>query len=112
VHPVDLGSFLRMPRISKSFELPTPPLTPRIHVLIARAVETESYPFSRETNHRPVACHPHKAGRHCSYCVPSFLTLTFSSSIVFTIHCSMADTIVHAPAAPVVPSASIDDSGA
>jgi hypothetical protein len=67
--------------------------------------------FSREMNHPLVACHPHKASRHCTYCIPSFLALAFSSSITFTIHCSMDDTTVHAPAAPVAPSASADDSG-
>jgi hypothetical protein len=59
-------------------------------------------------NHRPIACHPYKAGCHCAYCVPSFLALTFSSFIAFTIYYSMADT---APAAPIAPSASVDDSG-
>jgi phosphatidate phosphatase APP1 len=69
---------------------------------------TESYLFSQEMNHPPVACHPYKAGRHC---IPSFLALAFSSSIAFTIHYSMDDTTVHAPAAPVAPSANADDSG-
>jgi hypothetical protein len=64
--------------------------------------------FSREINHRPVACHPHKAGRHCT---PSFLTLAFSYSIAFIIHCSMVGTTVHAPIAPVAPPASANDSG-
>jgi hypothetical protein len=59
-------------------------------------------------NRPPVACHLNKAGRHCNYCIPSFLALGFSCSIPFTIHCSMADTTVHAPAAP---SANADDSG-
>jgi hypothetical protein len=76
-----------------------------------RAVETENYLFSRETNRPPAACHPYKAGHHCNYCIPSFLTLAFSPFIAFTIHCSMADTTVHAPAAPVAPSANADDSG-
>jgi hypothetical protein len=49
-------------------------------------------------NHHPVACRPYKA-------------LAFSSSIAFTIYCSMTDTTVHAPAAPVAPSANADDSG-
>jgi hypothetical protein len=40
----------------------------------------------------------------------SFLTLAFSSSIAFTIHCPMADTTVHTPVAPIAPSASADDS--
>jgi hypothetical protein len=62
-------------------------------------------------NHRPIAYHPHKAGRHCTYCTLSFLTLTFSSSIAFIIHCSMADTTIHAPTTPVAPSVSADDSG-
>jgi hypothetical protein len=62
-------------------------------------------------NHRPVACYPHKACRHWTYCAPSFLALAFASSIAFTIHCSLADTTVHASAAPVAPSASADDSG-
>jgi hypothetical protein len=62
-------------------------------------------------NHPPVACHTHKASCHCTYCVPLFLVLAFSSSIAFTIHCSMTNTTVHAPAAPVAPSASADDSG-
>jgi hypothetical protein len=62
-------------------------------------------------NRRPIACHPYKVGRHCTYCVLLFLALAFSSSIAFTIHCSMADTTVHAPAAPAAPSASVDDSG-
>jgi hypothetical protein len=62
-------------------------------------------------NHHPVACHPHKAGRHWTYYAPSFLTFAFSSSIAFIIHYSMADTTVHAPATPVAPSASAEDSG-
>jgi hypothetical protein len=61
--------------------------------------------------HRPVAWHPHKAGRHCTHCTPLFLAFAFSSSIAFIIHCSMADTTVHALATPVAPSASADDSG-
>jgi hypothetical protein len=40
-----------------------------------------------------------------------FLALAFLSSIAFTIHCSMADTTVHAPAAPVATSANTYDSG-
>jgi hypothetical protein len=59
-------------------------------------------------NHHPVACHPHKAGHHYTYCIPSFLALAFSSSISFTIHFSMADTTIHAP---VVPPARVEDSG-
>jgi hypothetical protein len=59
-------------------------------------------------NRHPVACHPHKVARHCT---PSFFALAFSSSIAFIIHYSMADTTVHAPTAPVAPSASADDSG-
>jgi hypothetical protein len=62
-------------------------------------------------NHHPIACHPYKARRHCTHCVPSFLALAFSSSIAFTLYCSMADTTIHAPAAPVAPSANADDSG-
>jgi hypothetical protein len=62
-------------------------------------------------NRPPVTCHPYKVGRHYNYCIPSFLALTFSSFIAFTIHCSMADTTVHAPAAPIAPSANADDSG-
>jgi hypothetical protein len=68
----------------------------------------ESYLFSWKMNRRPIACHPHKVGRHCT---PSFLAFAFSSSIAFIIHCSMVDTTVYAPAAPVAPSASADDSG-
>jgi hypothetical protein len=62
-------------------------------------------------NHRPIDFYPHKAGRHWTYCAPSFLALAFSSSIVFIVHCSMVDTTVHAPAAPVAPSTSVDNSG-
>jgi hypothetical protein len=62
-------------------------------------------------NRCPVACHPYKAGRHCTHCIPSFLVLAFSSSIAFTIYCSMADTTVYALVAPVAPSANADDSG-
>jgi phosphatidate phosphatase APP1 len=40
-----------------------------------------------------------------------FLALVFLSPIAFTIHCSMANTTVHAPVAPVAPSASAYDSG-
>jgi hypothetical protein len=40
----------------------------------------------------------------------SFLALAFSSSITFTIYCSMADTTVHALAALVASSANADDS--
>jgi hypothetical protein len=39
------------------------------------------------------------------------LTLAFSSSTAFIIHCSMAGTTVHAPTALVAASASADDSG-
>jgi hypothetical protein len=85
--------------------------TPRILIRIARVVDTESYLFSQETNHPSVACHPYKSGRHCNYCIMSFLALAFLSSIAFTIHCSMADTIVYALAAPVAPSATANDSG-
>jgi hypothetical protein len=60
-------------------------------------------------NHRPIACHPNKDGCHCTHCVPSFLTLAFSSSIAFTIYCSMADTT--APAALIALSANAGDSG-
>jgi hypothetical protein len=62
-------------------------------------------------NRHPVACHPYKAGCHCIYFIPSFLALAFSSSITFTFYCSMVDTTVHAPAAPVAPSVNADDSG-
>jgi hypothetical protein len=62
-------------------------------------------------NRHPVTCYPYKTGRHWTYCASSFLALAFSSSIVFIIYCSMADTTVHTPAAPVAPSASVDDSG-
>jgi hypothetical protein len=67
--------------------------------------------FFREMNRRPIACRPYKAGCHYTHCVLSFLALTFSSSIAFTIYYSMADTTVHAPAAPIAPSANADDSG-
>jgi hypothetical protein len=40
-----------------------------------------------------------------------FLTLAFSSSIAFTIYCSMADTIVHAPVALIASLANAGDSG-
>jgi hypothetical protein len=40
-----------------------------------------------------------------------FLALAFSSSIVFTFYCSMADTIAHDPTAPVAPSVNDDDFG-
>jgi hypothetical protein len=62
-------------------------------------------------NHRPITCHPYKAGHHCTHCVPSFLTLAFSSSIAFTFYRSMADTTVHASAALAAPSTNTDDSG-
>jgi hypothetical protein len=62
-------------------------------------------------NHRPIACHPYKVGCHCTYCIPSFLILVFSSFIAFNLYCSMANTTVHAPAAPVAPSANTDDLG-
>jgi hypothetical protein len=62
-------------------------------------------------NRRPIACHPYKDGCHCTHCGPLFLALAISSSIAFTIYCSMADTTVHAPAALVALSANADDSG-
>jgi hypothetical protein len=62
-------------------------------------------------NHRPVTCHPYKDGRHYTHCVPSFLALAFSSSITFTIYCSMTDTTVYAPAALIASSANTGDSG-
>jgi hypothetical protein len=73
-------------------------------------VETESYLFLRKQI-VTVACHLYKAGHHCTHCVPSFLALAFSSSIAFTIYCSMTDTTIHAPAALVASSANADDSG-
>ncbi len=62
-------------------------------------------------NRHLIACHPYKVGRHCTHCVLSFLALAFSSSIAFTIYCSMADTTARAPAALVASSANADDSG-
>jgi hypothetical protein len=62
-------------------------------------------------NRRPITCHPYQDRHHCTHCIPSFLTLAFSSSIAFTIYCSMADTTVHAPAALVASLANADDSG-
>jgi hypothetical protein len=97
-----------MPQISKSFELPTPRLLASVSGLRGRL--KQKLTFSREMNHHPVVCHPHKAGHHCTHCTLSFLAVAFSSSIAFIIHCSMADTTVHAPAAPVALSASTDDS--
>jgi hypothetical protein len=67
--------------------------------------------FPREMNRRPIACHPYKDGRHYTHCIPSFLALAFSSSIAFTIYCSMADITVHASAALAASSANADDSG-
>jgi hypothetical protein len=99
-----------MPWISKYFELSTPRLLTSAFGLRMRLKQKVIF-FSRETNHRPIACHPHKAGRHWTYCAPSFLALAFSSSTAFIIHYSMADTTIHAPTAPVVPSANADDSG-
>jgi hypothetical protein len=110
VRLADLGSFLRTPQISKSFELPTPRLLVSASGLCGRLKQQVIF-SSRETNCPPVAYHPYKVGHHCNYCIPSFLTLAFSSFIACTIHCSMTDTTVHAPAAPVAPSANADDSG-
>jgi hypothetical protein len=98
-----------MPRISKSFELPTPQLLASVSRLHGRL--KQKVIIFWEMNRHPIACYPHKASRHWTYCAPSFLALAFSSSIAFIIHCSMVDTIVHAPAAPIAPSASADDSG-
>jgi hypothetical protein len=64
-----------------------------------RAVKTESYLFLRK---RIVVPSP---ATHIK-----LVTIAFSSSIAFIIHCSMADTTFHAPAALVTPSASADDS--
>jgi hypothetical protein len=62
-------------------------------------------------NRRPVIYHPYKVGCHYIHCVPSFLALAFSSSIAFTIYCSMANTTVRAPATLIAPSGNTDDSG-
>jgi hypothetical protein len=62
-------------------------------------------------NHQPIACHPYKAERHHTYCIPSFLTLALSPSTAFTIYYSMADTTVHAHSALIASSANTDDSG-
>jgi hypothetical protein len=99
-----------MPWILKSFELSTLQLLASASRLPGRLKQKVTF-FSQEMNRRPVTCHPHKVGRHCTYCILSFFALAFSSFIAFTIHCSMANTTVHAPAAPVAPSASADDSG-
>ncbi len=90
------------------FELPAPRLFESASGLRGWLKQKVSFP--RETNRCPVACHQYKARCHCTHCVPSFLALAFSSSIAFTIHCSMADTTVHDPAIPVVPPANPDDS--
>jgi hypothetical protein len=110
VHPADLGSFSRTPRISKYFELPTPRLLTSASGLCGRLKQKVIF-FSQEMNRHPVTCYPYKAGRPWTYCASSFLAPAFSSSIVFIIYYSMADTTVHTPAAPVAPSASADDSG-
>jgi hypothetical protein len=72
-----------------------------------RAVETKSYLFLGK---RIVAPSPATHIKLVAIALHRF-ALAFSSSIAFIIHCSMADTTVHAPAAPVAPSASADDSG-
>jgi hypothetical protein len=62
-------------------------------------------------NHCPVAFHQYKVGCHCTHCILSFLAPAFSSSIAFTIYCSMADTTTHDPATLITSSANTDDSG-
>jgi hypothetical protein len=64
-----------------------------------------------EMNRHPIICHLYNAVRHCTHYVTSFLDLAFSSSIAFTIYCSMANTTVRAPAALVAPLTYTDDSG-
>jgi hypothetical protein len=59
--PLNLDSFSRTSWASKSFKLPNF-LVPRSRVRIVRVVETERYPFSRETNHYTVTCYAYKAG--------------------------------------------------
>jgi hypothetical protein len=70
-------------------------------------VETEKYLFLGKPI---VACHQYIAGRHCTHCVSSFLTLAFSFSIAFSIYYSMADTTARAPVALVASSANANDS--
>jgi hypothetical protein len=64
-----------------------------------------------EMNRHPIICHLYNAVCHCTHYVTSFLDLAFSSSIAFTIYCSMANTTVRAPAALVAPLTYTDDSG-
>jgi hypothetical protein len=99
-----------MPQISKSFELPTPRLLASASGLRGRLEWKVTFFLGERiialspTTHIKLVAIPLIALHH-------FLALAFSPSIAFIIHCSMVDTTIHVPAAPIAPSASADDSG-
>jgi hypothetical protein len=68
------GSFPRMLRTSKYFKLPNLSAS-RSCFCIPRAVETERYSFSRETNHHAIICCTYKTGHYCVHQVSSLSPL-------------------------------------
>jgi hypothetical protein len=68
------GSFPRTLQTSKYFKLPNCS-APQSRFRIPRAVETERYPFSRETNHHAIFCYTYKTGHHCAPQIPSLSPL-------------------------------------
>jgi hypothetical protein len=68
------GSFPCTPWTSKYFKLSNF-LASRSRFRIPRAVETERYLFSRETNHHAIIYCTYKTGRYCAHQVPSLSLL-------------------------------------
>jgi hypothetical protein len=68
------GSFPRTLRTSKYFKLLNFS-APRSRFHIPRAVKTERYPFSRETNRHAIFCCTYKTGHYCASQISSLLPL-------------------------------------
>jgi hypothetical protein len=104
------GSFLHMLRTLKYFKLSNLSAS-RSRFHIPRAVETELYPFSRETNHHTIICCTYKTGHYCAH--PITFTLAYSPSVLLfpSPSRSMANTSVPHPTSPSAPSINNDDSG-
>jgi hypothetical protein len=106
------GSFPRTLRASKYFKLPNF-LASRSRFRIPRAVETEKYPFSRETNHHAIICCTYKTGHYCVHTLPITFALAYSPSVLLfpSSSRSIANTSVSHPTSPSAPSINDDDSG-
>jgi hypothetical protein len=106
------GSFPRTLRTSKYFKFSNLSAS-RPRFRIPRAVETERYPFSRETNHHTIFYCTYKTGHYCAHTLPITFVFAYSPSVLLfpSPSRSMDNTSVPHPTSPSAPSINDDDSG-